>query len=83
MRAVLALSPYDQPYLAHHTLGGLAVPVMYQTGTLDFGIGPSVTRVAGGYDAWRNAALAYLTRLSEEERRAILGGTAVNFYRLS
>jgi pimeloyl-ACP methyl ester carboxylesterase len=51
VRAVLALSPYDQPYLAHRTLGGLAVPVMYQTGTLDFGIGPSLTRVAGGYDA--------------------------------
>lgn len=41
-----------------------------------------VVDLAGGYDAWRNAALAYLARLSEDERKAILGGTAARFYRL-
>ena len=48
VRAVLALSPYDQPFVAQGTLDGLTAPVMYQGGTLDFGITPSLER--GGYD---------------------------------
>jgi len=48
VRAVLALSPYDQPFVANATLDGLSAPVMYQGGTLDFGITPSLKR--GGYD---------------------------------
>jgi len=48
---VLALSPYTQPYLVHRTLGGLSAPVMYQGGTLDFGITPSLRRNGGVYDA--------------------------------
>lgn len=51
VKAVLALSPYTQPYLVHRTLGGLAAPVMYQGGTLDFGITPSLRREGGVYDA--------------------------------
>ncbi|HKD12230.1 MAG TPA: hypothetical protein VKE50_09145 [Thermoanaerobaculia bacterium] len=51
VRAVLALSPYDQPFLVHETLGGLAAPVMYQGGTLDLGITPSIEKPDGGYDA--------------------------------
>ena len=50
-RAVLALSPYTQPYLVHKTLGGLSAPVMYQGGTLDVGITPSLGRAGGVYDA--------------------------------
>jgi len=49
-RAVLALSPYVQPYLVHNTLGGLSAPVMYQGGTLDVGITPSIQRAGGVYD---------------------------------
>lgn len=41
-----------------------------------------VVDLAGGYDRWRAAALDYLARLGEEERAAILGGTAAEFYRL-
>ena len=41
-----------------------------------------VVDLAGGYDRWRVAALDYLARLGEEERAAILGGTAAEFYRL-
>jgi predicted TIM-barrel fold metal-dependent hydrolase len=37
---------------------------------------------AGGYDRWRIATLDYLARLGEEERAAILGGTAAEVYRL-
>jgi len=50
VKAVLALSPYVEPFLAHHTLGSVAVPVMYQGGTVDFGITPSVKRPRGAYD---------------------------------
>jgi predicted dienelactone hydrolase len=50
VKAVLALSPYDQPFLAKKTLSGLAAPVMYQGGTRDLGITPSVRRSGGGYD---------------------------------
>jgi len=50
-KAVLALSPYVQPYLVHATLGGLSAPVMYQGGTLDVGITPLLRRPGGVYDA--------------------------------
>lgn len=48
VKAVLALSPYDQPFIARGTLGSLDAPVMYQGGTLDLGITISVER--DGYD---------------------------------
>jgi len=51
IKAVLALSPYIEPYLAKSTLSGIAVPVMYQGGTLDIGITPAVGRAGGGYDS--------------------------------
>jgi predicted dienelactone hydrolase len=49
-KAVLALSPYSEPFIVHGTLGGLAVPVMYQGGTHDFGITPAIERTQGAYD---------------------------------
>jgi predicted dienelactone hydrolase len=49
--AVLALSPYSQPFVVHHTLKNLGAPVMYQGGTLDFGITPFLKRPGGAYDA--------------------------------
>jgi predicted dienelactone hydrolase len=48
-KAVLALSPYAAPFVRARTLGGMAVPVMYQTGTRDIGIGPALLK-NGGYD---------------------------------
>lgn len=51
MKAVLALSPYTEPYLVHGTLAGVSAPVMYQGGTLDFGITPSLRKSGGVYDA--------------------------------
>ena len=50
VKAVLALSPYSQPFIQHRTLGGLAAPVMYQGGTRDLGITPALRRAMGGYD---------------------------------
>jgi predicted dienelactone hydrolase len=51
VKAVLALSPYTEPFLVHGTLHGVSVPVMYQGGTLDFGITPSLRKAGGVYDA--------------------------------
>jgi len=50
VKAVLALSPYSQPYIVHRTLSGLSAPVMYQGGTRDFGVTPAVQKTAGAYD---------------------------------
>lgn len=50
VRAVLALSPYVEPFLAHGTLSGVSVPIMYQGGTADGGVTPYVTRRGGAYD---------------------------------
>lgn len=46
-RAVLALSPYANPYVHHGDLADLGCPVMYQTGTLDLGIRPSCSGPGG------------------------------------
>jgi len=50
IKAVLALSPYSQPFIVHDRLGGLDAPVMYQGGTRDFGITPALEKNAGAYD---------------------------------
>jgi len=49
VKAVLALSPFSQPFLSRATLAGLSAPVMYQGGTLDLGITPWIDRAAGAY----------------------------------
>jgi predicted dienelactone hydrolase len=49
LKAVLALSPYAQPFQTHHTLDGLSSPVMYQGGTRDIGITPWVQKGDGAY----------------------------------
>src|SRR5271169_4184527 len=50
LAAVLALSPYVQPFLAHRTLGGVELPTMLQGGTLDFGVTPTLHKSMGAYD---------------------------------
>jgi L-fuconolactonase len=39
-----------------------------------------VVNLAGGYDRWREAALALLGGLSERDRAALLGGNAARVY---
>jgi len=53
VKAVLALSPYVQLFLVRRTLAGLGAPVMYQGGTLDFGITPALHKAMGAYDPRR------------------------------
>ena len=50
VKAVLALSPYSQPFVAHKTLSALTAPVMYQGGTWDLGVTPTMHRAMGSYD---------------------------------
>lgn len=50
VKAILALSPYSQPFETKHTLGSVSVPIMYQGGTRDVGITPSVRKPQGSYD---------------------------------
>jgi len=50
VKAVLALSPYSSPYLSKEQLGNLNIPVMYQGGTRDSGITPTVKKGGGAYD---------------------------------
>jgi len=49
IKAVLALSPYCQPFIDNGNLSGLGVPIMYQGGTRDMGITPTVKRPGGAY----------------------------------
>lgn len=50
VKAVLALSPYCQPYVLKGNLDKLQVPVMYQCGTRDFGVTPFLKRPGGAYN---------------------------------
>lgn len=81
VRAVLALSPYVQPFLVHRTLRGLATPVMFQGGTGDFGITPWLEGPNGGYAAapapkflivFKNATHFVWTNLGLRARRQIV-----------
>lgn len=51
VKAVLALSPYCEPFISKGDLAHLGIPVMYQGGTLDVGITPTVKRFNGAYNA--------------------------------
>jgi predicted dienelactone hydrolase len=51
VKAVLALSPYCSPYVLKGDLGRLGIPVMYQGGTRDPGVTPTVRKEGGAFDA--------------------------------
>jgi predicted dienelactone hydrolase len=53
VKAVLALSPYCSPFLGRARLKDVSVPVMYQGGTRDFGITPTVKKTQGAFDQSR------------------------------
>jgi pimeloyl-ACP methyl ester carboxylesterase len=53
IRAVLALSPYGQPFIIHHTLARIDAPIMYQGGSWDFGITPAINKHGGAYEQSR------------------------------
>lgn len=47
--AVVALSPYANPFITKQTLQNINIPVMYQTGTTDFGVAPFLKAANGGF----------------------------------
>jgi predicted dienelactone hydrolase len=49
VKAILALSPYCEPLVLHDGLADLGIPVMYQGGTMDAGVTPSVKRAGGAF----------------------------------
>ena len=49
-KAVIALSPYCQPYVLSGHLDAIGVPVMYQGGTRDLGVTPFVKKAGGAFD---------------------------------
>ena len=49
LKAVVALSPYIAPFVAHRTLDRLAAPVMYQGAQFDWGITPVLEGPTGAY----------------------------------
>ncbi|MDR3615004.1 MAG: dienelactone hydrolase family protein [Candidatus Obscuribacterales bacterium] len=73
VKAVLALSPYCEPFIAHDTFGGIKIPVMYQGGTRDFGITPSVKRRDGAFA--KTGSPSYFV---EFEKMGHLGWTGFN-----
>ena len=73
VKAVIAMSPYCQPYLASGNLASLDLPVMYQGGTRDFGITPSVKKPAGAFA--KTGAPAYFV---EFDKMGHLGWTTFN-----
>lgn len=50
IKAVLALSPYSAPFIAKNTVTNISVPIMYQGGTRDVGITPSLSKSDGAYN---------------------------------
>jgi len=63
VKAVLALSPYAQPFVLHGSLDKLGVPVMYQGGTMDVGITPFVKRPGGAFS--KTSSPAYFVEFSK------------------
>jgi len=57
IKAVLAMAAYCSPYVLKGDLGHMNVPVMYQGGTRDLGVTPTVKRFNGAYD--RSSAPKY------------------------
>lgn len=50
VKAVLALSPYSQPFIAHGTLAEISAPVMYQGGSWDLFNTPPLKETGGAYE---------------------------------
>lgn len=73
VKAVVALSPFVTPFLAHGTLPKLAVPVMYQGAEFDWGMTPAIEGPKGAFAA--SPAPRYYVRLR--------GGTHVEWTNLA
>ena len=50
IKAVVVFSPVCEPLILRGNLGQMGIPVMYQGGSKDLGITPSIARTNGAYD---------------------------------
>lgn len=57
VKAVIALSPYSNPYIENSTLAKIDVPVMYQSGTRDKWINTYVKRESGAFSQTSSPAV--------------------------
>jgi predicted dienelactone hydrolase len=85
-KAVLALSPYADPYMLGHTLGKIDVPVMYQGGTKDVEITPNVrkrgypqTHAPKYFIEYEGAGHFAWTEL-DKDYQSIINKTALQFF---
>lgn len=58
IKAVVALSPYLNPYNQANTLKDIDIPIMYQSGTMDFGVEPFLLGPRGAFS--KTSSPAYL-----------------------
>lgn len=58
IKAVVALSPYLNPYSQANTLKDIDIPIMYQSGTMDFGVEPFLLGPRGAFS--KTSSPAYL-----------------------
>lgn len=87
-KAVLALAPYSAPYVMKNTLNNIAVPVMYQGGTLDKDTTPLLKKPNGTY--MQTPAPKYFIELDrgnhfswterEKDHRDIIDRTSLAFF---
>jgi predicted dienelactone hydrolase len=89
IKAVVALSPFANPYIVSETLSNVDVPVMFQGGTRDFGVTPSLKRPVGGGYKQANPPKYYLefdgadhkawSMRGDERFRDVINITTLNF----
>ena len=87
-KAVLALSPYVDPYLRKGRLSSIGIPVMYQGGTRDQPITPAIRASGGAYAQTR--APKYFIELKDADHfswteldpdyQAVIDETALAFF---
>lgn len=68
VKAVLAMSPFVEPFIRHGALDRIDAAVMYQGGTADLTITPSLRRPAGAYD--KTPAPVYFVELKQASHLA-------------
>lgn len=88
-KAVLALSPYCTPFIAHGTLAGIGVPVMYQGGTRDRPLTPTIMGPHGAFSQTSSPAyfvefdraghLAWTNRNHHKAQRDLISSYCVAF----
>ncbi len=74
IKAVLALSPFTEPFVSQGTLRGIDVPVMYQSGSRDPGVTALLEQHGGAYE--QTPAPKYLVEFDRAGRFAWIDSRA-------